>query len=208
MKSTLWWARGGWWLVLSCVGLAWPVLAQSEAAKPSTYGRTLLGTYEMPAELVARYNDEAAPKPVPPGEKRPPMAPDWHGPEFAAKSDMPYTMVVKLKGTVTSEGDVVSNWQPFWNDRGPVLISLFKHRAKAGETVLLEAGSAPVRFKLDQPTTPTLTFRSAEHLHLDRVTVEVWSGIGQSNGIQSLMAWSPLWVGLVFLALVVWVRRR
>ena len=65
-----------------------------------------------------------------------------------------------------------------------------------------------VSFKEDRKAAPSLDFESSRNLRIDRVQVEVWSGIRKSTWLELLMSWSPILTGVVFLGVVLWFRRR
>lgn len=181
--------------------------AKNEA---TVYGKTLLRAYDLPVEAVAQYNLEALQSQAPGSKNNNNVQiKDWAGDEISAPSaGNPYRMVIKVSGTAIRDGDVGTRWNAFWTDVGGSMTIMGQPNAKAGDVIQLEGASAPLSFKADRQVMPSLSLAGANNIRMDRIQVEVWSGVGKSSLVSIILAWSPLWTGLIFLSLVIWSRRR
>ncbi len=189
------------------------VQAKNEATQ---WGKTLEQSYELPPEAIAKFLAFQEKQAQKPGSKDTGVFADtetWRGTELALPaSKNPFTIVVKVSGVALADGDVGSRWQSGWMMDGASPIGLIPelvHKgARAGQPVAMAGAAKAVSFKEDRKTVPALYFVSSRNLRLDRVQVEVWSGIRKSTGLELLMSWSPILTGLVFLGVVLWFRRR
>ncbi|XAH21709.1 hypothetical protein AAFF27_16980 [Xylophilus sp. GW821-FHT01B05] len=207
-------ARSAWptAALLLAAALAWAAGPQASHAKDSStvYGKTLLRSYDLPLETLARFERFNA-KP----RNRTGVlvdTEDWTGePLSLTGSGNPYTLVLKVSGTAQDAGDVDSRWQPGWSQegmtRGNPMPALGKKAAQAGERIELEGASGPISVKQDRSMAPALGFAGSSNLRIDRVQVEVWSGVGKSSLLMKFIAWSSALTGLVFLGLVWWARK-
>jgi hypothetical protein len=197
---------------LCALGLLVPgaVAAQS---KPTTFGKNLVRSYELPAEAVARFvrfNAAQAAKGVTAGLLA--DSEDWQGEVLSAPSKgNPYTQVVRVSGTVVADGDVSTSWQGGWSLDGMTRSGLIGGAnvtgAKAGQRVSLVGVGGPISFKEDRSLAPALGFMRSRNIQIDGVQLEVWSGVGKPTFVQLIFSWSPLLVGLVFLGIFFWFRR-
>ena len=176
------------------------------------YGRTLIQRVELPAEALERFaafNAKA-------GRNSAGFTPDtdfWEGEAVKAPpSGNPYVLVVKASGTVAAEGEASMRWNPGWkiegNLRATPLAPTRKAGAAAGEKVELVSTTSPLSFKEDRKVLPVVGFVEARNLRLEKVELEVWSGIDKPTDAQLFQAWVPLMVGVLFIAAVVYWRRR
>ncbi|MES2941698.1 MAG: hypothetical protein V4772_02380 [Pseudomonadota bacterium] len=190
-------------LLMVLTGLA---QARDEA---TVHGKALLRVYDLPVEAVAQYNLEALQSQAPGSTNNNVQTKDWAGEEISAPSaGNPYRMVIKVSGTAIRDGDVGARWQTFWTDVGGSMTIMGQPKAKAGDVIQLEGASMPLSFKADRQLAPTLSLAGANNIRMDRIQVEVWSGVGKTSWVSTFLAWSPLWTGLIFLSLVIWSRRR
>lgn len=190
-------------LFMVCTGAG---QAKNEA---TVYGKTLLRAYELPVEAVAQYNLEALQSQAPGSKNNNVLTKDWAGDEISAPSaGNPYRMVIKVSGTAIRDGDVGIRWNAFWTDVGGSMTIMGQPNAKAGDIIQLDGASAPLSFKADRQVVPSLSLAAANNIRMDRIQVEIWSGVGKSSFVSIILAWSPLWTGLIFLSLVIWSRRR
>lgn len=175
----------------------------------SEYGKILLQSYTMPDEAIAAYNEAIAKFGKSGSDSIFALSSDWTGDSFNTSSDRnPYRMVIKVDGKAQENGTVSTRWQPLWGNRGPRMGSLILKDARAGQTVKLEGASPPVSFTLEHPTTPVLQFMEARNIRISSMTVEIWSGQGESTGFENMYVWSALLVPLIFLGFKLWGRRR
>lgn len=189
-------------------------VAALAADKPTSYGKNLLRSLELPAEAVAkfvRFNAAQLAKGVKPSGLLSGTE-DWVGEPLALPSSgNPYTIVVRVSGTAIADGEVGTGWMGGWAADGAssnkLMTGAVKPDAKAGDRVTLVGSSGPISFKQDRTLSPALSFMNARNLQIDGVQMEVWAGVGKATLPQLVFAWSPLLVGLVFLGLFLWFRR-
>ncbi|OYU45554.1 MAG: hypothetical protein CFE44_06880 [Burkholderiales bacterium PBB4] len=208
--GSFWQALGGAVFTLGFASTL--VLAPVAAAGPTVYGKQLVQTLDVPADTLAKFAFfQAANKGGGVGLLA--DSEDWRAPEqkFGASGN-PYTLVVKLQGTVVADGDVTTIWQTGWSIDGTTrynrLPAIGATGAKAGMPFAGEATAGPTTFKADSTYSPVVGLVKASNVKIQSVKVEVWSGIGKSSWIEKLFAGAPLLTGLVFLGLAIWWRRR
>ena len=205
-------------VLLFLAGSALLAAAPCGAAAEKKYGKALVAEYRVPIETIEKY---ATFKPSTPGKHENKLeavllakTEDWSGPFFDAKyASNPYTIVVTLTGTAKADGDALTMWQAGWRLGGNesvanALSGLSKLGARAGERFSVTAASIPTRFKDDRNVAVLLGLVRANNVDISSVDVAVWSGIPKSSWIETLGAFSYLLIGIVFLALVWWWRRR
>lgn len=191
--------------------------ATSVHAAGSSYGKTLVKSFEVPLSEIARF--ERFNQSPTDANGRPktstgllPDTEDWAGEPVAVSSRQnPYTIVIKTHGIASVDGEAELRWQPGWSNEGMTQSSLstgVSRKVKANEAIELISVSGPASFKEDRSIAPNIGFVKASNLRIDRVQVEIWSGIGSPGGVGMLFSFQGLLVGLVFLALVLWFRRR
>lgn len=180
------------------------------------YGKTLEKIYDLSPETLAKFQRFEEKQAQKPGDKGKGIYADterWRGDELSLPtSKNPFTIVVKVSGVALADGDAGSRWQTGLQFDGPSPISflpeLVHKGARAGQPVSMVGASKGVSFKEDRKAAPSLDFESSRNLRIDRVQVEVWSGIRKSTWLELLMSWSPILTGVVFLGVVLWFRRR
>ncbi len=180
------------------------------------YGKTLEKIYDLSPETLAKFQRFQEKQAQKPGDKGKGIYADterWRGDELSLPtSKNPFTIVVKVSGVALADGDAGSRWQTGLQFDGPSPISflpeLVHKGARAGQPVSMVGASKGVSFKEDRKAAPSLDFESSRNLRIDRVQVEVWSGIRKSTWLELLMSWSPILTGVVFLGVVLWFRRR
>jgi hypothetical protein len=198
----LWWAFCA--LLMAVSVQAWA------ASEPTSYGKNLVRAQDLSADALARFTRVIQAKAI--GAKPNPDDQDWVGdPVPVPSSGNPYTLVVRVSGTATSDGELSAAWSGGWvSDGTSQLVPLIgaPSNAKAGEPVTLIAVSMPVSFKEDRKMPPTLHLVAAKNLRLDAVRFEIWSGAVEPNLFESFWNWTPLMAGLVVLGVSFWMRRR
>ena len=181
--------------------------------KPTVFGKNLVKSYDLSAEDVARFvRFDAARAGKVPGVSALDTE-DWHAePVAAPSSGNPYVQVVRVSGTAVADGDVGTSWMGGWAVEGAtrsvLMTGASAARVKAGERVSLVGVSSPLSFKEDRSPAPALGFMGSRNIRVDAVQMEVWSGIGKPTFVQLIFSWSPLLIGLVFLGLFLWFKRR
>lgn len=209
-----------WTTVVSLLVLFVPPVLSADTApgKPGEYGKTLVAEYTLPAEQIAQFAKFKASVPDPHESKVVASllasTKDWSG--NVLKPDIhknPYTMVVTLVGTARANGDVATLWQSGWQGDDGVqrmvpLAGLSKNGVKAGERVTMIKAASPTSFSESKDYYPVLALVSADNFEFESVKVELWSGIGESTGVTRFFSATTLLVGLIFLVLVWWFRRR
>jgi hypothetical protein len=187
------------------------------AADDKKFGQTRIATYDIPAATIAKFQKFKASAPVK-GES--PLVATlladteaWSGPEFNASATAnPYTIVVTVKGTATSDGDATTLWNAGWRledetRRLNVLPGIAKVGAKAGERLEM-TGTSPTSFKENRKVGVALELVNAKNLNFDGVHVEVWSGVPEPSKLEISYAFRYAIVGLVLGLLFWWWRRN
>lgn len=212
--------RTGRWLALAVGLLALWMGAGHAQAKDETgqWGQRLVEKRELPPEAVARFLQfEAKNAQAAPGTPRPggllADSESWRGSEVnLVSSGNPYTMVIKASGVALADGDLGVRMQAGWAFDGSTHMVLMPEMsqkdARSGQVVELVGASVPVSMKEDRKAEPVIEFSASRNLRLDKVQIEVWSGIRTSSPIELLMSWVPLLLGTVFLGFVWWARRQ
>ncbi len=193
-------------LLLTVLGLSGN---RAQADSPGPYGKVKVATYDLPLTTITALNESVARQREPGGHPLYALTREWQGEPFSPLPDgNPYRMVIQVSGRVLSHDEVVTRWQPMWNNRGPLMGSIRKLNATAGDLIRIEGASPPVSFKSHEPVTPVLGLTEARNIELIAVKIEIWSGFGQSGWSDSWFVWIPLLTGLLFLAFRIWSRSQ
>lgn len=188
----------------------------ARAADAERYGTVMEQRHEVPAATLAKFL-RLHDKNLREARNNAGMMAEterWAAPALEAPTARnPYTLVVRVRGVALADGPVASRWQTAWGlsdgvARGMLLPELTRQNVKAGQVVELVGVSPPTSFKEDRRVEPIVEFMAQQNLRMDSVTLEVWSGMRPTSWLQGFGAAIPLLIGVVFLALVVWVRRR
>ncbi len=171
---------------------------------PSRYGKSLVRSYELPAELLDQYNLAA----LGPAEGRTATLAGivpWSGTEFrTANGGSPYTLVIRMLGAVLESDDMAARWKLAWGGTPGTVPVLGEPGAKKGELVQLALASEPAMLEDGRLVGLTLSLADARNLRLERVRVEVWSGAGETSWLDFLLDWwkllatAAVWVALFF----------
>lgn len=204
------------WAAVAFLMLAVTLPSVQAKDEAGAYGKTLEKIYDLSPETLAkfqRFQEKQAQTPGDKGKGVYAATERWRGDELSLPtSKNPFTIVVKVSGVALADGDAGSRWQTGLQFDGPSPISylpeLVHKGARAGQPVSMVGASKGVSFKEDRKAAPSLEFESSRNLRIDRVQVEVWSGIRKSTWLELLMSWSPILTGVVFLGVVLWFRRR
>lgn len=208
--------RGWLWAAAAFLTLVAALPGVQAKDEASAYGKTLEKIYDLSPETLAkfqRFQEKQAQAPGDKGKGIYAATERWRGDELSLPtSKNPFTIVVKVSGVALADGDAGSRWQTGLQFDGPSPVSflpeLVHKGARAGQPVSMVGASKAVSFKEDRKAAPQLEFESSRNLRIDRVQVEVWSGIRKSTWLELLMSWSPILTGVVFLGVVLWFRRR
>ena len=193
---------------LCCGFFLAPVAALAQDG-PSRHGQTLVGSYELPADLLDQYNEAIHSQPVAITTALAQIR-GWSGAEFRVSgSGNPYTLVVKMLGQAVDTEDMAARWQPYWNDLPGTMTAMGESSARAGEPLQLVLASEPVTLESGRLVTPSLRLLAARNVRMDRVRLEVWSGAGETSVLEWLADW---WLAVATLAiwggLLVYLRRE
>jgi hypothetical protein len=199
------------------IGMAYSTAgAQGEApAAPSRYGQNMVRSYELPANLIDRYN-EAMHEPMqsqaglttPDGKDGFTALDTWSGSAFSAVSSSgPYTLVVMVFGSAIEPADLGARWQLSWNGQPGAIPSMDVPDARPGLPMQIAVASEPMEFKVDRQIVPSLKLLSAKNLGIERVRIEVWSGVGEESWLDFVLEWWPMLAGvLMWTALLLFLR--
>ncbi len=208
------------WLSLILAAMLALVAAEAGAQlspKPGKYGKTLVLDVVMPPSQIDKYaaflQDLAATnKGVANSVMFGPTA-EWLGGAIdVSPAKSPYTMVVSVQGTARTAGDVITTWSSGWRlsenaTKTNLMQGLSAFGVKAGERVTLTAAAAPSRFDRDKSVMPALNLIEAKNIDIERVQVQVWSGMSSTTGLQWFMSYPYLWFGVVLLVVTLVLRR-
>lgn len=186
-----------------CAGL-WghgPLAAQQE---PSRYGKSLVRSYELPASLLDQYNLAAHGQ----AEGRTQTLagiPAWTGSEFSTAAGAgPYTLVIRMLGAAMESEDVSARWQLGWGSTPGQVPLLGEPGIRKGEFLQLVLASRSEALEDGLLVPLSLRLDDVRNMRLERVRVEVWSGLGETTWLDWLMEWWKLlatvavWVALYF----------
>ena len=200
-------------VLLVAVGMACGTgKAQSESpATPSRYGQNMVRSYELPATLLDRYNEalQSSDLSAPPSSGDAFAALDtWSGGAFSAGSGSgPYTVVVKVLGSAVALGDLGARWQLWWSGQPGAMPGMDVPDARPGLPMQIAVASEPMDFKVDRELVPSLKLVSAKNLRIERVRIEVWSGLGEESWLDWVQEWWPMLTGgVVWTALLLFLR--
>ncbi|MFL6677258.1 MAG: hypothetical protein ACJ8IK_02885, partial [Burkholderiaceae bacterium] len=124
----------------------------------------------------------------------------------------PYTIVVQVDATAKDAGNVVTTWKSGWRlDNGAVKASLMtglsEMDAKPGQRLTMTGVAAASRFDSDKSVTPVVSFIDAQNARIERVQVQVWSGMPSASFLDYFGAFRFLLLGVVMIAVVLVFRR-
>lgn len=192
---------------------------EAAAAGPEKFGKTLVGSYTLPREALDRFN---ALKPVANNPKLSALenmlerkSEGWQSAaplQVSAKAN-PYRIAIHFEGEVTDDQGAVTMWNAGWFRTGSMQTSegtvdtplagpnVPAAEAKRGTRVTRAGAAGPLSFRYDGEAYPSIEINRLEGLRLDRVEVEVWSGIAGAGWKEMLFGWQGALAGLVMLVL-------
>lgn len=186
-----------------CAGL-WGNSFAAAQDEPSRYGKSLVRSYEIPAELLDQYNLAAHGR----SEGRTETLagiPAWTGSEFRTTAGTgPYTLVIRMLGAAIESEDVSARWQLAWGSTPGVVPLLGEPGIRKGEFLQLVLASQPAALEEGRLVPLSLRLDDVRNMRLERVRVEVWSGLGETTWLDWLKDWWKLlatagvWVALYF----------
>jgi hypothetical protein len=210
----------GRWLPFVLASLMAFVALEAGAAlptKPGKYGKTLIADVVLPpsqldkiAGLVEtlRTTNHGAQNSVVFGDTI-----DWIGEQLTGTpASSPYTIVVQIDATAKQAGNVVTTWKTGWRmDSGEtkavLLTGLSEMDAKPGQKLTMTGVSTPSRFDRDKSVTPVVSFVDAQNASVDRVQIQVWSGMPSASFLDYFGAFRFLLLGVVMLVVVAVFRK-
>jgi hypothetical protein len=210
----------GRWLPLVLASLLAFVAVEASAqlpTKPGKYGKTLVADVVLPPSQIdkiagfvetLRAVNHGAQNSVVFGDTI-----DWVGDTLVGTpSASPYTIVVQVDATAKDAGNVVTTWKSGWRlDNGAVKASLMtglsEMDAKPGQRLTLTGVAAASRFDSDKSVTPVVSFIDAQNARIERVQVQVWSGMPSTSFLDYFGAFRFLLLGVVMIAVVLVFRR-
>jgi hypothetical protein len=182
-------------------------------AESGTYGKTLIKTIDLPFEDIARFerfnssptNRFGQPK------QAAGLFPDydeWVSSEetLLSSSHGPYTIVVKTHGIGTNKGEASVRWLAGWDNQYQIALGSAK-KVAPDQPVEIVSVSPSVRMKKDTRLNLGLGFAKVDNFRIDRVQVEIWSGLRDTSFLETLGAFRYLLTGLIMVALLFWFRR-
>ena len=211
--------RGRWLPLVLASLLAFVALEASATltTKPGKYGKTLIADVALPPSQIdkiaglvetLRAANHGAQNSVVFGDTV-----DWIGEQLVGTpASSPYTIVVQVDITARQAGNVVTTWKSGWRmdsgeTKATLLTGLSEMDAKPGQQLTLTGVSTPSRFDRDKSVTPVVSFVDAQNASVDRVQVQVWSGMPSASFLDYLGAFRFLLLGVVMLVVVLVFRR-
>lgn len=181
-----------WGMALAmCMGLLAVGVAAAQD-EPSRYGKALVRSYELPAELLDQYNLVAHGQSDGRTETLAGIT-AWTGSEFrTAAGAGPYTLVIRMLGAAIESEDVAARWQLAWGNMPGVVPALGEPGAKKGEFLQLVLASESANLEDGRLVNLSLRLSDVRNMRLERVRVEVWSGTGETTWLDWLMDWWKL----------------
>jgi hypothetical protein len=210
----------GRWLPLVLAALTAVVALQADAAlttKPGKYGKTLIADVVLPPSQIDRIAafvetlraaNHGAQNSVVFGDTV-----DWIGDAMAGTpSASPYTIVVQVDATAKNAGNVVTTWKSGWRmdsgeTRTTVMTGLSEMDAKPGQRLTMTSAAPASRFDRDKHVTPVVSFIDAQNASVDRVQIQVWSGMPSASFLDYFGAFRFLLLGVVMLVVVLVFRK-
>ncbi|MFL6628842.1 MAG: hypothetical protein ACJ8G1_20545 [Vitreoscilla sp.] len=210
----------GRWLPLVLASLLAFVAIEASAqlpTKPGKYGKTLVADVVLPPSQIdkiagfvetLRAVNHGAQNSVVFGDTI-----DWVGDTLVGTPGAsPYTIVVQVDATAKDAGNVVTTWKSGWRlDNGAVKASLMtglsEMDAKPGQRLTMTGVAAASRFDSDKSVTPVVSFIDAQNARIERVQVQVWSGMPSASFLDYFGAFRFLLLGVVMIAVVLVFRR-
>jgi hypothetical protein len=195
----------------------------------SRFGKTLVASYMVPAEKLAEFAEF---RPAPKNPKLTALenvafadSVKWSAPAISVTSrDSPYRLAIRVDAAAPGAGPAMSTWLAGWTkldqdgdagmNRSTVVAGLGDadipvDKLTGPRALSRTAASAPVSFKVDGRVIPAIELQALRNMTLNRVDVEVWSGIPSASWMELLFGWQTALIGLVMLALwFAWFRKR
>ncbi len=180
----------------------------------STYGKTLVKVSDLPLSDIARFerfnlsptNSRGEPK------QQRGQTTEYEVWQSAEEMELlasqgPYTFVVKTHGIGTADGDASVRWYTGWGAEPSTMALGTVKKVKVNEPVDIVSASPPQRFRKNLQVYPSVAFVRASNMRVDRVQIEIWSGVGETSFISMIGPLSGVITGLTMIGLIVWFRR-
>lgn len=165
--------------------------------EPSPHGKTMVRSYELPAHLLDQYNAAVESQQAGKTDALNPLE-AWAGTEFSAnRNGNPYTLVVKVLASAVEDEDLGVRWQPAWSGSPGTMPGMGVPGARPGQLFQMVVASGPEEVVADRLIVPGLVLAAAKNIRMERVRVEIWSGVGTASWVDPLLEWWPLFTGIV-----------
>jgi len=201
------------------------LVACSKRDEPEKFGREIVMSTTFSLEDVARFNAFVPEKLKPGGTALDVLASDsvaWKSASMvrATNAGSPYAVAIRVNGQVTGDEGAVTLWLAGFEfkekpGRPPGLLQPIaglnapKGGSKGDGRFDRAGASGPVSFREDEDVRPVVELQRRAGLKIERVDVEVWSGMASTPWYRLLFAWQAALVGLVMLVLWwFWFRKR
>ena len=209
----------GRWLPLVLASLMAFVALEAAAAlptKPGKYGKTLIADVVLPPSQLDKIASLLETLRANHGTVNSVVfgdTVDWMGEQMTGSPNTsPYTIVVQADVTARQAGNVVTTWKSGWRmENGEVkatlMTGLSEFDVKPGQRLTLTGISAASRFDRDKTVMPVVSFVDAQNASVDRVQVQVWSGMPSAGFLDYFGAFRFLLLGVVMLVVVLVFRK-
>ena len=196
------------------------------ASADRKFGKTLIATYTVPREALDRFNT------LPPRADNPKLSPlenmlerktqGWQADkplQVSAKAN-PYRVAIRYEGEVIGDQGVVTLWTAGWFREGTMQtaegtvatplagLNVPAAEGRRGARVTRAGAAGPLSFRYDGQAFPSIEINRLEGLRLDRVEVEVWSGIAGPDWKEIVLGWQGALTGATMLGLWFLFHRR
>ncbi len=188
------------------------------------FGKTLAASWTVPADTLDQFAQHAA---TPRDAKLSTLenvamaeGVTWSAPAIDVTTrSSPYRLAIRVEAAAVGSGSATSMWLAGWGRldedgmqegvRASIVANLgdgdLPPDKWSGPRPIRRAGaSAPVTFRKDGSVIPVIDLKSLHNMKLERVDVEVWSGIDSPTWRELLFGWQSALIGLVML--VLWFR--
>ena len=207
-------ARAAALAIVAAVVLA----ACGKRGDPERFGRDIEMSTSIPAHAIKRFN-AFAPRPPKPGTSGIDLlladTVTWRSatPLSIRADSNPYVVAIRVSGQVTGEDGAVTLWLAGFDrldghgdSSGTITKPIAGLNAPKGGTNgdgrFERAGaSGPVSFREDGVVHPVVEIQRRSGLAIERVDVEVWSGLPNPTWREMLLGWQGALVGVVMLVL-------
>ncbi len=181
------------------------------------FGKYIVAEYDVPEDIIAKYNHQAPPKAPTVGAPMISMlmneSVDWvSDPIEISDKHNPYRMVVTVTGSAINDGDAISLWTAGWmkdgTTRATPMAGLSTQGVKAGQSFMVTAAANPTTFKESQQLFATLGMAKTTNMTITAVHVQIWSGVASASFTQIFFSLQGLVVAMILFFLGWYFKRR